>query len=133
MTGLKISLAVQDVILKRGQSIDAHLVVGTPGKVCQFLKLKCINPKTIKVFCLDEADNMVDEGGHRANSLLIKKAMPKRCQSLFFSATFPKKVVEFAEKMVYKPDKILIEQGPEFLVSCIFVQCAFYDRILIRC
>lgn len=116
MEGLKIRIAVPDVMLKKGESIDAHLVVGTPGKVCNFLKLKCINPKTIKVFCLDEADVMVEEGGHRANSLLIKKAMPKKCQSLFFSATFPKKVIEFAEKMVYKPDKILIEQGPEFLV-----------------
>jgi superfamily II DNA/RNA helicase len=70
----------------------------------------------IRVFVLDEADNMVDEGGHRANSLLIKKQMHPKCQSLFFSATFPPEVVGFAAKMVDNPDKILIEEGPEFLV-----------------
>jgi ATP-dependent RNA helicase DDX19/DBP5 len=47
---------------------------------------------------------------------LIRKNMPKTCQSLFFSATFPEEVVKFAAKMVEKPDKILIEDGPEFLV-----------------
>ena len=122
MEGLKIAIVVADVKYNKGQSIDSHLVVGTPGKVCSLLKLRIINAKTIKVFCLDEADNMVEASGHRANSLLIKKAMPKTCQSLFFSATFPKKVVEFAEKMVLKADKILIEQGPEFLVRTVALQ-----------
>jgi hypothetical protein len=67
------------------------------------------------------ADSMIEEGNHRANSLLIKKQMPKKCQSLLFSATFPPEVVTFATKMVDNPDKILIEDGDEFLVS-IFVQ-----------
>jgi superfamily II DNA/RNA helicase len=60
---------------------------------------------------------MIEEGGHRANSLLIKKNLHKNCQSLFFSATFPPEVVSFAEKMVESPDRILIEEGDEFLVS----------------
>jgi superfamily II DNA/RNA helicase len=117
MTGLKIELAIAGATVAKGSSLDAHIVVGTPGKICDWLKRRIINTKTIKVFVLDEADNMVDEGGHRANSLLIKKAMPKTCQSLFFSATFPPEVVAFAAKIVEKPDKILIEDGPEFLVS----------------
>jgi ATP-dependent RNA helicase DDX19/DBP5 len=113
MKGLKIELAIAGAMAKR---VDAHLIVGTPGKIVDWLKRKTINPKHVKVFVLDEADNMVDEGGHRANSLLIKKQMPKMCQSLFFSATFPNEVVVFASKMVEKPDKILIEDGPEYLV-----------------
>jgi ATP-dependent RNA helicase DDX19/DBP5 len=60
---------------------------------------------------------MIEEGGHRANSLLIKKNLHKKCQSLFFSATFPPEVVSFAGKMVENPDRILIEEGDEFLVS----------------
>ena len=65
---------------------------------------------------LDEADSMIEEGGHRANSLLIKKNLHKKCQNLFFSATFPPEVVSFAAKMVENPDRILIEEGDEFLV-----------------
>lgn len=120
MTGLKIELA-----LKGGDQhskIDAHMIVGTPGTIVFWLKKRYINAKTVKVFVLDEADNMVEEGGHRANSLQIKKVMPKTCQCLFFSATFPEEVVKFASKMVEKPDKILIEDGPEFLMLDVIKQ-----------
>ena len=90
------------------------------------MKRRLFNAKTIKVFVLDEADSMIEEGGHRANSLLIKKNLHKKCQSLFFSATFPPDVVSFAGKMVDNPDKILIEEGDEFLVSLpLFVCFAF--------
>jgi hypothetical protein len=59
---------------------------------------------------------VVDEEGHRANSVLIKKHLNPMCQSLLFSATFPDAVVAFASKLVARPDKILIEQGPDALV-----------------
>ena len=116
MTGLKIELAIAGAENKKA---DAHMIVGTPGKIIDWFKRRYINPRTVKVFVLDEADNMVEEGGHRANSLQIKKLMPRTCQSLFFSATFPPEVVKFATKMVEKPDKILIEEGPEFLVRTV--------------
>jgi ATP-dependent RNA helicase DDX19/DBP5 len=117
MVGLKIQLAIAGTQMERGKGVSAHLVIGTPGKVVDWLKRKAIKTNNMKVFVLDEADNMVEEGGHRANSLLIKKMMPKYCQSLLFSATFPEEVVKFADKMIEKPDKILIQDGPEFLVS----------------
>lgn len=122
MKGLKIQLALAGEMIERGQKVDAHLIVGTPGKVVDWLKRRVIDAKKVKVFVLDEADNMVAEGGHRANSILAKKAMPRSCQSLFFSATFPPEVVEFATKMVQNPDKILIEAGPEFLVLDVIKQ-----------
>ena len=121
MKGLKVRLALAGEQIARGTKLDAHIVIGTPGKVVDWLKRRIIDTKKIKVFVLDEADNMVAESGHRANSLLIKKQMPKTCQSLLFSATFPPEVIAFAEKMVYNPDKILIESGPEFLVSIFFI------------
>jgi ATP-dependent RNA helicase DDX19/DBP5 len=118
MTGLKVRLALSgETIEKTGPGVDAHMIIGTPGKIVDWLKRRIINPQRIKVCVYDEADNMVSENGHRANSLLIKKQMPKGCQVLLFSATFPESVVGFAEKMVRNPDKILVERGPEFLVS----------------
>ena len=147
MKGLKVELAISGNHIAKSVGVDAHLVVGTPGKVVDWLKRKIMNPKTIKVFVLDEADNMgttksqraylfgsrqcthtfltaclfvfaVDEGGFRANSKLIKQTLPRTCQCLLFSATFTEEVVRFASKMVENPDKILIEDGPEFLVRC---------------
>lgn len=121
MVGLKIQLAIAGTTIERGTPLDAHLVIGTPGKVVDWLKRRVINGRTVRVFVLDEADNMVAENGHRANSLLIKKAMPRECQTLLFSATFPEEVVTFADKMVHKPDKILIE-SEESLVRTLW-QC----------
>jgi len=116
MQGLKIALAIAGAEVDRKVGVDAHLVVGTPGKLVDWLKRKYLKANGIKVFVLDEADEMVGADGHRASSQLLKKAMPKTCQSLLFSATFPEAVVTFASKMAHKPDKILIEDGPEFLV-----------------
>jgi ATP-dependent RNA helicase DDX19/DBP5 len=122
MKGLKVQLVLAGEQIERGKKVNAHLIVGTPGKVVDWLKRRTIDTKNMKVFVLDEADNMVSEGGHRANSILAKKAMPRKCQSLFFSATFPPEVVEFASKMVENPDKILIAAGPEFLVLDVIKQ-----------
>lgn len=119
MTGLKIQLALAGEMCKK---CDAHIIVGTPGKIVDWLKRRIINTKNIKVLVLDEADNMVGEGGHRANSILVKKAMPRKCQILLFSATFPQEVVDFATKMVQNADKILIAAGPEFLVLDVIKQ-----------
>lgn len=125
MPGLKVQLAVAGTHIAKGEKCDAHIVIGTPGKVVDWMKRRLFNAKTINTFVLDEADSMIEEGGHRANSLLIKKNLSKKCQSLFFSATFPPEVVSFAGKMVENPDKILIEEGDEFLVSnrCRVVFC----------
>jgi ATP-dependent RNA helicase DDX19/DBP5 len=129
MKGLKVQLALSGEQIERGKSMDAHMVIGTPGKVVDWLKRKIIKTRTIKVFVLDEADEMVGADGHRANSVTIKKQLPKNCQCLFFSATFPPEVVQFADKIVYNPDKILIEAGPDSLVRSV-VYCLCYCFVL---
>jgi len=122
MTGLKVQLALSGEQIMKGTTVDAHLVVGTPGKIVDWLKRKVLLTKNVKVFVLDEADNMVGESGHRANVMLIKKTMPSRVQNLLFSATFPQKVVDFATKIVSNPDKILIASGPEYLILDVIKQ-----------
>lgn len=129
MSGLKVRLALSGETIERGAKLDSHMVIGTPGKVVDWLKRRIIDARTIKVFVLDEADNMVAESGHRANSLLIKKVMPKKCQSLLFSATFPDEVISFAEKMIHNPDKILIESD-EYLVSIYSQFVSFSSNVL---
>jgi len=119
MVGLKIQLAIAGTTIEKGTALNSHMVIGTPGKVVDWLKRRIINSKTINVFVLDEADNMVGEDGHRANSLLIKKTLHKNCQCLLFSATFPTEVVKFAEKMIHNADKILIESDESLVLDII--------------
>lgn len=128
MPGLKVQLAVAGTHFEKGTKCEAHIIIGTPGKVVDWMKRRLFNAKTIKTFVLDEADSMIEEGGHRANSLLIKKNLHKKCQCLFFSATFPPEVVGFAGKMVENPDKILIEEGDEFLVRLFLVLTGALSR-----
>jgi ATP-dependent RNA helicase DDX19/DBP5 len=54
MDGLKVQLAVAGVNVERGQKLDAHVVIGTPGKIVDWLKRKTITTKQMKVFVLDE-------------------------------------------------------------------------------
>lgn len=61
MKGLKVRLALAGETIERGAKLDSHIVIGTPGKVVDWLKRRIINTKTVKVFVLDEADNMVAE------------------------------------------------------------------------
>jgi len=117
ITGLRTRMALAGEMIDRGETANAHIVVGTPGKVCDWLKRKMINAKTIKVLVLDEADEMCNESSHRANSLLIRKAVGPQCQTLFFSATFPGPVLEYAEKLAGECDKILIASDEELVLD----------------
>ena len=133
MVGLKIQLAIAGTTIEKGTRLNAHMVIGTPGKVVDWLKRRIINSKTIKVFVLDEADNMVGEDGHRANSLLIKKTLTRKCQCLLFSATFPTEVVKFADKMIHNADKILIESDESLVRSAILSSVLFCTCFVVAC
>jgi ATP-dependent RNA helicase DDX19/DBP5 len=106
-------LAISQQQMDKGtKKIAAQIVVGTPGKVVDWLKRKYIDVTTVKVLVLDEADAMVET--HRANSILIRKHMPTNIQCLLFSATFPASTLDFASKILLKNnstdcDRILID------------------------
>ena len=55
------------------ESISAHIVIGTPGTMADYLKRRIIDPQNIKVLVLDEADNMLDQENLSDQCLKIKK------------------------------------------------------------
>ena len=93
------------------------LLAGTPGKLVDWCKRGKFKTDTVRVLVLDEADNMVT-GGHRANSLLLKKKMPQ-AQSLFFSATFTPDILKFASKIAEPADKILLAEDESLVLDVI--------------
>jgi len=95
MPGLQVEVGIAGSAV-RGP-IHAHLVVGTPGKVVDWLKRKQLNTRTCQTYVLDEADTMV--GTHRANSLLVHQRLPPTCQRLLFSATFSTETLDFCAKL----------------------------------
>lgn len=77
------------------------IVVATPGKLMSHINMGYVDFSNIEHLILDEADRMLDMG-FVDDILKIIKAMPKERQSLFFSATMPTKIREFASKILKK-------------------------------
>lgn len=71
-TGVTTQLVVKDSI-ERNQRVNAHILVGTPGTMLGLIKKRQINASKVKIFVLDEADNMLDLQGLGDDSLRIKK------------------------------------------------------------
>lgn len=121
MAGVTSCLAVPGdaFFIPRGQTCTAQLVVGTPGKLEDWLRKRIIkNPGKIKVFVLDEADNMLAKEGHEQKTIAIKKKIPNDCQRLLFSATYTPEVWAFAEKFAGNNcNKIRIESDDELVLS----------------
>lgn len=108
-TNVKTQFAIPDAVPPKTK-IDAQIIVGTPGKTFDLIKKKSIDTKHIKVFVLDEADNMLDQQGLGEQSIRVKNTMPKTCQLVLFSATFPDNVREFASRLAPSANEIRLKQ-----------------------
>lgn len=54
--------------------LTSHIVIGTPGTMSDYIKRRILDPSEVKVFVLDEADNMLEmDGGLGDQTLRIKK------------------------------------------------------------
>ena len=58
---------------ERGAKIKSMVIVGTPGTVVDLIQRRQLDSKEIKVLCLDEADNMLDQQGLGGQCLRVKK------------------------------------------------------------
>lgn len=92
--------------LRRGVDI----VVATPGRLLDLQDQGFVNLKHLQYFVLDEADTMMDMGFIHDLRRIIKH-LPKERQSLFFSATMPPNILQFASTMLRDPERI--EVAPE--------------------
>ncbi|OAF71331.1 hypothetical protein A3Q56_00910 [Intoshia linei] len=91
-------------ILSRG----VHIVVATPGRLTAFIKSRQINMTLCQYVVLDEADRMIDTGFVEEIGTVFK-SLPKKRQTILFSATMPKNIEEFALKTLINP--LIIKTG----------------------
>jgi len=71
-THVKTQFAIPQAV-PRGQTIQAQIVVGTPGTVMDLIKKRTLPVHNIKVFVLDEADNMLDQQGLGEQCIRVKQ------------------------------------------------------------
>jgi len=86
-----------------------HIVVGTPGRVYDMIGRGALNPNTIKIFCLDEADEMLSRG-FTEQIYQVFQLLPSDTQVVLLSATMPADVLEVTKKFMRDPIRILVKR-----------------------
>ena len=113
---LKYKKNIKIVPIYGGQSIDrqirsiqsgVQIVIGTPGRVIDHINRGTLKLNEIKMVVLDEADEMLDMG-FRDDIEEILKTVPKERQTVMFSATMPKQILDLSKKYLTNPEHIKV-------------------------
>lgn len=99
--------AVREDIRKLQDGV--HVVVGTPGRVYDMINRRALKLDDVKLFVLDEADEMLSRG-FKDQIYDVFKYMPEQVQCTIFSATMPLDVLEVTRKFMRDPIKILVKK-----------------------
>lgn len=83
----------------------ADIIIATPGRLMAHMNSGEVKFDHIKCLVLDEADKMLDMG-FSDDILFILKHLPAKRQNLMFSATMPKKIRDFANKILHNPEEV---------------------------
>jgi ATP-dependent RNA helicase DeaD len=86
----------------RGLKDGAQIIIGTPGRVMDHLDRKSLRLDQIRMVILDEADRMLDMGFREDIETILKQASPER-QTVLFSATLPKPILELIRHFTKNP------------------------------
>jgi ATP-dependent RNA helicase RhlE len=110
-TGLRNTVIFGGV--KQGKQVNTlrggvDILIATPGRLLDLMNQGFISLRDIEYAVLDEADQMLDMGFIHDIKKIIAKLPPKR-QSLFFSATMPKTIVELSRKILGNFEQVTIK------------------------
>lgn len=127
-----------------GQSIDRQIVslkkrpqiiIGTPGRVMDHMRRSTLKLANIRMLILDEADEMLSMGFQEDIDVILQKT-PAEKQTVLFSATMSKSILEITKKYQKDPEHIKIHHK-ELTVAgveqyCIEVREPFRMDVLSR-
>ena len=85
-----------------------HIIVGTPGRITDFIKRKYIKTNKLKILTLDEADECLSNG-FKEQIYDIFQNIPEEIQVVLFSATIPNDMLELTKKFMRNPKTILVK------------------------
>ncbi|KAK6201340.1 putative eukaryotic initiation factor 4A [Scheffersomyces amazonensis] len=86
-----------------------QIVVGTPGRVLDMIERRFFKTDQVKMFILDEADEMLSSG-FKEQIYNIFRLLPETTQVVLLSATMPQDVLEVTTKFMNNPVRILVKK-----------------------
>ena len=119
------NIKIRSAVIIGGESIQkqikliknkVRLIIGTPGRICDHLNKGTLKLNKISHLVLDETDRMLDLGF----SLQIKKIIkfiPKKRQTLLFSATIPINIEKISQEYLQNPIRISIPDDNQILTN----------------
>ena len=81
------------------------MIIATPGRLMAHMAMGYVNLDKVETLVLDEADKMLDMGFFE-DIMKIIQSIPKKRQTLMFSATMPPKIRDMANKILHLPEQI---------------------------
>ncbi len=123
---LKYSANIRTIPIYGGQSMQLQIneikkgvqvVIGTPGRIIDHINRGTLNMENVRTIILDEADEMLDMG-FREDIEEIMVGMPEDRQTILFSATMPKGILDLTKRFQNEPKHIRVAQK-EMTVSSI--------------
>ncbi|MDX9994119.1 MAG: DEAD/DEAH box helicase [Rhodocyclaceae bacterium] len=113
-----VAIGPQTKLLKSGVDI----VVATPGRLLDHVAQRSLDLSGIEILVLDEADRMLDMGFIR-DIRKVLALLPKRKQSLMFSATFSGEIRELATGLLHDPANVEVARRnapAEAVAQCVY-------------
>ncbi len=92
---------------QHGLKTGAEVVIATPGRLLAHISMGYVDLSEVEFFILDEADRMLDMGFYD-DIMQIAKRLPRKRQTLMFSATMPPKIQKMAKSLLVNPEEIKI-------------------------
>uniref|UniRef100_UPI000693A97A DEAD/DEAH box helicase n=1 Tax=Gorillibacterium massiliense TaxID=1280390 RepID=UPI000693A97A len=104
--------------------LHPQLVVGTPGRIVELIKLRKLSMHHVKTIVVDEVDQVFDLGSQQEVEQILKGSLRDR-QVLFFSATVTQGIREMAKRWMQSPAEVRVrpEQKTAETLEHLFFVC----------
>ncbi|NXL99143.1 DDX20 helicase, partial [Tyrannus savana] len=105
MEGLECHVFIGGTPLSQDKSRlkKCHIAVGSPGRIKQLIELDYLNTASIRLFVLDEADKLLEEGSFQEQINWIYSSLPANKQMLAVSATYPESLARALTRYMREP------------------------------
>ena len=108
-----------------------HIIVGTPGRILELIKLKKLKPHTVKTIVIDEGDKLLDQNNITTIESIIKTTLRDR-QLMVFLATATDDTITTAKRLMNNPTLIKVNTQPTTnTITHMYFECTQREKTML--